>query len=119
MATTDLVLALQDTMKALSRFEANLGANVVPLDQKPAAIYLARLGSVRRECLDHLLIVGDRHLHRAIKDYVDYFNRARPHQGIGQRIPGGTVSLPAWPRRGRLIAVPVLNGLHHDYRRAV
>jgi len=77
------------------------------------------LGSVRRECLDHLPIVGDRHLHRAIKEYVDYFNRARPHQGIGQRNPGGTVSLPAWPRRGRLIPVPVLNGLHHDYRGAV
>jgi transposase InsO family protein len=77
------------------------------------------LGSVRRECLDHLPIAGDRHLHRAIKEYVEYFNRVRPHQGIGQRIPGGTVSLPARPRRGRLITVPVLNGLHHDYRRAV
>jgi len=77
------------------------------------------LGSLRRECLDHLLVVGDRHLHRVIKEYVEYFNRARPHQGIGQRIPGGTVPLPAWPKRGRLITVPVLNGLHHDYRRAV
>ena len=47
-----------------------------------------------------------RHLHRAIKEHVDYFNRARPHQGIGQRVSGGTVSLPAWPRRGRLIRVP-------------
>jgi transposase InsO family protein len=76
------------------------------------------LGSLRRECLDHLLVVGDRQLHRVIKEYVGYFNRARPHQGIGQRIPGGTLPQPARPRRGRLIAVPVLNGLHHDYRRA-
>ena len=44
--TTDLVPALRDTMTAVSRFEANLGAVVVPLDRNPAAIYLARLGSV-------------------------------------------------------------------------
>ena len=74
------------------------------------------LGSVRRECLDHILFVGDRQLHRVIKEYVEYFNRARPHQGIGQRPPEGIAPRPAWPRRGRLIAVPVLNGLHHDYR---
>ncbi|MCX6027606.1 MAG: integrase core domain-containing protein, partial [Chloroflexi bacterium] len=53
------------------------------------------LGSVRRECLDHLLVVGDRHLHRVIKEYVEYFNRARPHQGIGQRIPGAIGPQPA------------------------
>jgi len=76
------------------------------------------LGSVRRECLDHLLVVGEGQLHRVVKEYVEYFNRARPHQGIGQRIPEGTLPQPAWPRRGRLIAIPVLNGLHHDYRRA-
>jgi len=75
------------------------------------------LGSVRRECLDHFLVVGDRQLHRVIMEYVEYFNRARPHQGIGQRIPGGILPHPAWPRRGRLITIPVLNGLHHDYRR--
>jgi transposase InsO family protein len=74
------------------------------------------LGTVRRECLDHLLVVGDRQLHRVFKEYIEYFNLARPHQGIGQRIPEGIVPQPAWPRRGRLIAVPVLNGLHHDYR---
>jgi len=76
------------------------------------------LGRLRRESLDHILVFGDRQLHRVIKEYVEYFNRARPHQGIAQRIPEGIVPQPAWPRRGRLIAVPVLNGLHHDYRRA-
>jgi transposase InsO family protein len=85
---------------------------------KANAICERFLGSVRRECLDHILVFGDRQLHRVIKEYVEYFNRARPHQGIGQRIPGGILPQPAWPRRGRLIAVPVLNGLHHDYRRA-
>jgi transposase InsO family protein len=77
------------------------------------------IGSMRRECLDHLLVVGDRQLHRAIKEYVEYFNRARPHQGIGQRIPGRIESERAGPRQGRFVAPPVLNGLHHDCRRAV
>jgi len=45
------------------------------------------IGSVRRECLDHILILSERHLHRVIGEYVVYFNHSRPHQGIGQRIP--------------------------------
>jgi transposase InsO family protein len=86
---------------------------------KADAVYERFLGSVRRECLDHLLVVRGRQLHLVVKEYVGYFNRARPHQGIGQGILGGIVPQPAWPRRGRLITVPVLNGLHHDCRRAV
>ncbi len=43
--------------------------------------------SVREECLDRVLIVGERHLHRVLQEYVSYFNHARPHQGIGQRLP--------------------------------
>ena len=77
------------------------------------------LGSVRRECLDHLLIMGERHLHRAVREYVQYFNQARPHQGIAQRIPARIISERVGPERGRILAIPVLNGLHHDYRRAV
>jgi putative transposase len=45
------------------------------------------VGSVRRECTDHMLILGERHLHRVVKEYVEYYNSARPHQGIGQAIP--------------------------------
>src|SRR4030095_1964022 len=44
------------------------------------------LGSVRRECLDHLLICSDQQLYRVIEEYVGDFNRARPHQGIGQKV---------------------------------
>ena len=44
------------------------------------------LGSVRRECLDHILVLGERQLHRVIAEYVKYFNQARPHQGIEQKI---------------------------------
>jgi putative transposase len=43
--------------------------------------------SVRRECLDHLLILHERQLYRLLMTYIVYFNQARPHQGLGQRIP--------------------------------
>jgi len=48
------------------------------------------LGSVRRECLDHVLILGEAHLQRVLKEDVAYFNQARPQQGIGQAIPAGS-----------------------------
>jgi putative transposase len=46
------------------------------------------LGSVRRDCLDHIVILGERHLKHLLKEYCfNYFNMARPHQGIRQRLP--------------------------------
>jgi putative transposase len=77
------------------------------------------LGSVRRECLDHLLVLSEAHLRRLLLDYVRYFNAERPHQGLQQRLPdraGGALPEPAVG--GRVRAVPVLGGLHHAYRRA-
>ena len=78
------------------------------------------LGSVRRECLDHILILGEDHLRSVLKEYVHtYFNVARPHQGLGQQIPHRVGSPPrASNPGGEIVAVPVLGGLHHDYRRA-
>jgi putative transposase len=77
------------------------------------------LGSVRRECIDHTLILGERHLGRVVTEYVGYFNRARPHQGIGQRTPLPPSAVVRAPRphvNEDVIAVPVLGGLHHEYR---
>jgi transposase InsO family protein len=77
------------------------------------------LGSVRRECLDHILILGEAHLRRVLREYADYFNRGRPHQGLEQRIPvvpQAGLALPA--AGGRVLAIPVLGGLHHTYARA-
>ncbi len=75
------------------------------------------LGSVRRACLDQLFILGERHLARTLREYSAYFNRARPHQGLGQALPE---ALPAGTRRreGPVRAVPVLGGLHHTYEPA-
>jgi len=77
------------------------------------------LGSVRRECLDHLLILQEKQLQRILRAYVEYFNRARPHQGINQQIPEG-YGEPVLPHHddGKILALPVLGGLHHDYRRS-
>src|SRR5215472_1922551 len=76
------------------------------------------LGSVRRECLDHLLILHEKQLHRVLNAYVHYFNRARPHQGIKQQIPGQKAgSVPVDHAGDKVLALPILGGLHHDYRR--
>jgi putative transposase len=78
------------------------------------------LGSVRRECVDHVLILGERHLGRILAEYIGRLNAARPHQAIGQRTPLPAVgTTPSWRRAtARVIAVPVLGGLHHEYRSA-
>jgi putative transposase len=77
------------------------------------------LGSVWRECLDHLIILGDRHLEGILKEYTGYVNRERPHQGLGQQPPepaGAPVGDDAPALRVR--SVPILGGLHHAYHRA-
>lgn len=73
------------------------------------------VGSLRREALDHVLLLGEDHLGRVAREYVRYFNKARPHQGIGQRIPDGPMTDQC---DGEVVALPVLGGLHHNYRRA-
>jgi transposase InsO family protein len=77
------------------------------------------LGSVRRECLDHFLIFHEKQLYRLLNTYVLYFNQARPHQGLGQRIPEPPVPAPpSLNPSNQVSAEPVLGGLHHDYHRA-
>ncbi len=91
------------------------------------------VGSVRRECLDHVLVFGSRHLVRVLVEYSEYFNPSRPHQGLAQPTPDSARSgqatvatrksnaRPASPTtpvqlsNRKLMVVPVLNGLHHSY----
>src|SRR6266700_2712561 len=73
------------------------------------------LGSVRRECLDHLFILQEKQLQRVLGAYVQYFNRARPHQGITQQIPERFGdSVPPDRNGGKILCLPVLEALHHD-----
>jgi putative transposase len=74
------------------------------------------VGSVRRELLDHVLVLDEEHLGSVLRQYQLYFNESRPHQGIGQRVPTKPVldidlSKP-------IEVTSVLGGLHVDYRRA-
>src|SRR5262245_38653584 len=104
------------------RFEAVATGTGVAVLRTPVrapranAICERLLGSVRRECLDHTLILGEAHLRRVLKEYASYFNRARPHQGIGQRLPQAEPDRSA-SDPGEIVALPILGGLHHDYRR--
>jgi len=76
--------------------------------------------SVRQECLDHVLIFHERQLQRVLNQYVTYFNHARPHQGIHQQVPEpNSSSHSTCHARNKVIAIPLLGGLHHDYQRAV
>ncbi len=75
------------------------------------------LRSVRQECLDHVLILHERQLQRVLNAYVAYFNQARPHQGIRQQIPEPSGSAMSSHHTGdKVIALPVMGGLHHDYQ---
>jgi hypothetical protein len=60
------------------------------------AIYECCVGRLRRECLDHMLVIGVLPLIRILKEYVSDFNQSRPHQGITQRIPAPTANV--WKR---------------------
>ncbi len=74
------------------------------------------VGSVRRECLDHLLIVSEAHLRRVLTAYVAHYNQARPHQGLGQQTP---VPQDRRAQRGPVRRRDVLGGLLHEYYREV
>jgi transposase InsO family protein len=73
------------------------------------------VGSCRRELLDHVIALNERHLKRLVSDYVAYYHEDRTHLGLGKKTPSSRI--PDFPR-GRVIARPRLGGLHHRYDRA-
>ena len=101
------------------RAVSNIEILTIPYQAKrPNAICERFLLSVRRECLDHIVILYEKQLHRVLRAYIEYFNRARPHQGIQQQVPQREVtSVPPDQRSNRIISVLILGGLHHAYRR--
>lgn len=73
------------------------------------------IGSIRRECLDHTIIIGERHLRRIVAKYVRYYNRSRIHLSLEKDAP---VSRPIHgPERGRIVRQPHCGGLHNEYMR--
>jgi transposase InsO family protein len=76
--------------------------------------YVERLiGTLRRECLDNVLIIGARHLQQVLASYTAYYNQARTHLALLKDAPFRR----AVQRSGRIVAIPVLSGLHHQYVR--
>ena len=71
------------------------------------------IGSIRRECLDHIVILGEEHLRRVLKAYAAYYNHVRPHLALAKDAP---LVRPV-QRFGEVIARPILGGLHHEYCR--
>jgi hypothetical protein len=72
------------------------------------------IGSIRRECVDHIIILGEAHLRRILKSYASYYNEIRTHRSLGKDAP---ISRPV-QRAGSLKTLPILGGLHHHYFRA-
>jgi transposase InsO family protein len=72
------------------------------------------IGSIRRECTDHIIALGERHLVRVLQSYVTYYNESRPHLSLDRNSP-----LPRAVDNGtgEIVAVPHLGGLHHRYAR--
>jgi hypothetical protein len=64
------------------------------------------------------MILGEDHLRGVLEEYVSYFNISRPHQGIQQSIRGLANRECPQGTAGKIVARPILGGLHHDYRRA-
>ena len=104
--------------KLFARVAAGTGIEVLRTTYeapKANAICERFLGSLRRECLDYILILSQRHLHHVVKEYQEYFNHTCPHQGIEQRIPCQQERGVRPQNSGDVVSHPFLGGFHHDY----
>lgn len=84
---------------------------------KANAIAERFVGTLRRECLDHVFILNEQHLQKIVDAFIVYYNQHRPHRSLAHR-PPCPVLVSTGPPHGSVIAEPVLGGLHHVYRRA-
>ena len=73
------------------------------------------IGTLRRECLDHVIAVNERHLRRVLGEYVQHQNAMRPHRSLALDSPQGRKPLQRMPSQ-RVVSKPLLGGLHHQYR---
>jgi hypothetical protein len=71
----------------------------------------ALIGSIRRECLDHVIVFGEAHLRRVLKTYASYYNEVRTHLSLDKHSPDFRRPLPV----GDIAAIRILGGLHHQY----
>ena len=81
---------------------------------KANAIAERVIGTLRRECLDHLIVLDEQHLRSVLTEFMRYYNQDRPHRTLGLQTP----QVKERPTTGSVRSHPVLNGLHHVYERA-
>jgi putative transposase len=80
------------------------------------------IGKIRRECLDWLILLNERHLRSVRQEWVAHYNQSRPHASLGPGIPEVPLGRLAQSNRHRIpdghrvVAAPILAGLHHEYR---
>ena len=102
-------------------FQADLSAmgikEVVSAPRAPwQRAYVERLiGSIRRECLDHVIVLSEASLRRRIRSYLAYYHGSRTHLSLAKDTPERRMVQP--PELGRVFAIPHLGGLHHRYER--
>jgi hypothetical protein len=119
--TAQLKLLIRDRdAKFVASFDTVFAANGVRVVKTPVRAPRANaercVRSIRAECLDWTLIWNRRHLERMLAAYVDHYNLARSHRGLGLEVPVAPDKVP--PRAGPIERIDVLGGLIHEYRRA-
>jgi len=78
--------------------------------------YVERLiGSIRRDCLDHVIVLGEKHLRRILKSYLEYYHRSRTHLALSKDAPEPRTVQPLG--MGEIVELPQVGGLHHRYER--
>ena len=98
--------------KVLAPFHQHLMAKHPPW-QNPLVERM--IGSIRRECLDHVIVLDEQHLRRILREYVDYYHSCRTHLSLEKDAPEPRrVESPAM---GKVRAIPKVGGLHHYYTR--
>ena len=73
------------------------------------------IGSIRRECLNHLIVLNERHLHRILTEYFDHYHNSRPHLSLDRNSPSPREM--ERPSQGKVLSIPQVGGLHHRYTR--
>jgi transposase InsO family protein len=78
--------------------------------------YVERIiGSIRRDCLDHVIVLNERHLRRILREYIEYYHTCRTHLSLNKDPPETRIVEP--PKSGDAVAFPRIGGLHHRYSR--
>lgn len=118
----------RDSIFSVALDDAVRRLGITPLKSPPRApkanAFCERvIGTLRRECLDHVIPLSERHLRGIVHEWAEHYNRGRPHSALGPSVPEPTSLVPvklqprrhALPPGSRVVSTPVLGGLHHEY----